>query len=50
MKLLMLDPMNLIIGLVALFGVISFFINQPNYGLIFLIVSTLVEAVSRLAK
>ena len=45
-----LDPINLMIGIVALVGVISFFINQPNYGLVFLIISTLIEAITRIVK
>lgn len=44
------DPINGIIGFVALMGVISFFINQPNYGLVLLIISTLIEAITRLVK
>ena len=49
-KLFMVEPVNMIIGVVALFGVISFFINQPTYGLIFLIISTLIEFVARITK
>jgi len=49
-KTFMIDPMSIIIGFVALIGAISFFINQPNYGLVFLIISTLIEAISRLVK
>jgi len=45
-----IDPINIMVGLVALAGVIAFFINQPNYGLVFLIVSTLIEALSRVLK
>ncbi len=44
------EPLNLIIALVALIGVISFVINQPNYGLVFLIISTLIEAITRIVK
>ena len=49
-KAFVIDPINLIIALVALIGVISFVINQPNYGLIFLIMSTLIEAITRIVK
>lgn len=49
-KKAMVEPVNIIIGIVALVGVISFFINQPNYGLVFLIISTLIEAITRLVK
>ena len=49
-KKAVIDPINLMIGFVALVGVISFFINQPNYGLVFLIISTLIEAITRIVK
>ena len=45
-----IDPLNLIIGFIALMGVISFFINKPNYGLVFIIISTLIEAITRIVK
>ncbi len=45
-----LDPINILICIIALLGAIAFFINQPNYGLVLLIISTLVEAIARLVK
>ena len=49
-RLFMVEPVNMIIGVVALFGVISFFINQPTYGLILLIISTLIESITRITQ
>jgi len=45
-----LDPLNLLIGFIAFVGAIAFFINQPNYGLILLIISTLMEAIGRVVR
>lgn len=45
-----IDPLNIMIGGVALIGALAFFINQPNYGLVFLIISTLIEAITRIVK
>lgn len=49
-KLFMADPISILIGIIAVIGAISFFINQPNYGLVFLIISTLIEAIARLVR
>ena len=45
-----LEPLNLIMGLVALIGAILIIINQVNYGLILIIISTLIEAMQRLFR
>lgn len=45
-----IDPVSMIIGFVALVGAVSFFVNQPNYGLVLLIISTLIEAITRIVK
>lgn len=49
-RLFALDPINLIIAFVAFVGVVAFIVNQPSYGLIFLIISTLIEAITRVAR
>ena len=45
-----IDPLNLIMGLVALVGGILIIVNKGDYGLILLIIATLIEALSRLVK
>ena len=47
---MVIDPLNLLVGFVALVGALAFFINQPNYGLVLIVISTLIEAISRLIK
>jgi hypothetical protein len=49
-KKAVIEPINLIIAFVAFVGVVSFLANQPNYGLVFLIISTLIEAIARLVR
>jgi len=49
-KKAMVEPLNLLIGFVALLGAVAFFINQPNYGLILIVISTLIEALQRVIK
>ena len=44
------EPLNLIMGVIALAGGILIIVNRGDYGLIFLIIATLIEAVARLAK
>lgn len=46
----MLDPLNLIMGFVAIVGAILIIANQVNYGLVLLIITTLIEAIARLLK
>ncbi len=41
-----IDPLNLIMGLVALIGGILIIVNKGDYGLILLIIATLIEAIS----
>lgn len=46
----MIDPLNLIMGFVAILGGILIIINKADYGLILLIIATLLEALSRIIK
>ncbi len=45
-----IEPINLLIAFVAIIGAVAFIINQANYGLVLLIISTLIEAIARLVK
>lgn len=45
-----IDPLNLIMGAVALVGGILIIVNKGDYGLILLIIATLIEALSRIVK
>lgn len=45
-----IEPLNLIMGLVAIVGGILIGVNKGDYGLILLIISTLIEAISRVVK
>jgi hypothetical protein len=45
-----LEPINLIMGFVALVGAILIIFNQVNYGLILLVISTLIEAIQRVFR
>ena len=45
-----IEPLNLIMGLVAILGAILIILNKGDYGLILLIISTLIEAISRVLK
>ena len=49
-KKAVIDPINLLVAIVALIGAGSFLLNLPNYGLILLIISTLIEAIARVMK
>ena len=49
-KKAVLDPLNLIIGFVALVGAVLIMINRVDYGLVLLIISTLIESMQRLFK
>ena len=49
-KLFTIDSINLLIAFIAFVGVFAFIINQPNYGLILLIISTLIDAITRVIK
>ena len=42
------EPFNLIMGAVAMLGAILILVNQGNYGLIALIIATLMEAIKRI--
>jgi len=45
-----IDPLNLIMGSVAIAGAILIMIGKGDYGLILLIITTLTEAISRVIK
>lgn len=45
-----IEPLNLIMGLIALVGGVLIIINQGNYGLILLIIASLLEALARVVK
>ena len=49
-KKAVLDPLNLIIGFVALVGAVLIMINRVDYGLVLLIIATLIESMQRLFK
>lgn len=49
-KRAVVDPINLIMGFVAILGGILIFFNRADYGLILLIISTLIEALMRVMK
>jgi len=42
-----IEPINLIMGFVAILGALLIIINKGEYGLILLIIATLIEAISR---
>lgn len=44
------EPMDLIMGFVAILGAIFIIINKVDYGLILLIIATLIEALARVVK
>ena len=46
----LLDPINVIMGILAIVGAILIIIGQGNYGLIFLVITTLIGAIMRLFK
>ncbi len=45
-----IEPLNLIMGLVALVGGFLIIVNKGDYGLILLIIATLIEALSRIVR
>lgn len=45
-----IEPINVIIAVVALLGASLILIGQGNYGLIALIIATLIEALQRVIK
>jgi hypothetical protein len=45
-----MEPLNIIMGVVAIIGGVLIMVNQGSYGLIFLIIATLIEAVERAIK
>ena len=47
---LVIEPINLIMGLVAILGAILIIVGNGNYGLIVLIIATLIEALTRVIK
>ena len=44
------EPLNLIMGAVAVMGGLLILVNKGDYGLIFLIIATLIEAIARVVK
>ena len=46
----LLDPINLVMGFVAILGAILIIINKADYGLILLIIATLIEALQRIIR
>ncbi len=44
------EPLNLIMGLVAILGAVLIMVNKGDYGLILLIIATLIEALARVVK
>lgn len=44
-----IEPLNLIMGVVALVGGVLIMVNKGDYGLILLIIATLIEAIARMA-
>jgi hypothetical protein len=45
-----IDPLNLIMGAVAILGAVLILIGKGDYGLIALIIATLFEAMGRVMK
>ena len=45
-----IEPINLIMGFVALTGAVLIIINKGDYGLILLIIATLIEAIARVLR
>lgn len=45
-----IEPINLIMGIVAILGAVLIIIGKGDYGLIFLIISTLIESITRALK
>lgn len=49
-KKAIVEPINVIMGFVAILGGILILFNRAEYGLILLIISTLIEALTRIIK
>ena len=49
-KGVVMEPLNLIMGFVAILGAVLIIFCQGNYGLILLIITTLIEALARVIK
>ena len=47
---LVIEPINVIMGMVAILGAILIIVGNGNYGLIALIIATLIEALTRVVK
>ena len=45
-----IEPVNLIMGFVAILGGVLIIFNRADYGLIMIIIATLVEAIQRLFR
>jgi len=45
-----LEPLSLIMGLIAIIGGVLVIFGRVDYGLILLIISTLIEAIQRVAR
>lgn len=45
-----IEPLNLIMGLIAITGAILIIFNKGDFGLILLIISTLIEAIQRAVR
>jgi len=45
-----IDPINIIMGIVAIVGAVFIILNKVDYGLIMLIIATLIEALTRIIK
>ena len=45
-----IDPLNLIMGFVAIVGALLIIVNKGDYGLIMLIIATLIEAIQSVLK
>lgn len=46
----MIEPINLIMGIVAIAGAVLIMLNRGDFGLILLIIATLIEAIERVMK
>ncbi len=45
-----IEPINVIMGFVAIIGAVFIIVNKVDYGLIMLIIATLIEALTRVMK
>jgi len=45
-----IEPLNIIMGFVAIIGAVLIIFNYANYGLILLIIATLIEAMERVLQ